>query len=97
MIKLVRSLVRSSFENNYEEYEIRGDKWEDLSLKEYLAAVILQLTELIDKKKKSTEDEQKIQLTITAIFRHITDPSKKYAVYAKSKNIETGLQSYTYK
>ena len=81
-------LVRSSFENNFEEYEIRGDKWKNLSLKEYLAVIMPQLTELIDKKKRSTQDKQKIQLIIAAIFRHITEPSKKYTIYAKSRNIE---------
>ena len=46
------------------------------------------MTELIDKKKRSTQEEQKIKLIITAIFRHITEPSKKYTIYAKSRNIE---------
>ena len=45
-------LIRSSFENNFEEYEMRGDKWKNLSLKEYLAVIMPQLTELIDKKKE---------------------------------------------
>ena len=38
--------------------------------------------------KKSTQDEQKIQLIIAAVFRYITEPSKKYIIYAKSRNIE---------
>ena len=39
-------LARISFGNNFEEYEIRGDKDKNLSLK-----IISQLAELIDKKK----------------------------------------------
>ena len=81
-------LLWSSFENNFEEYEIRDDKWKNLLLKEYLSVIIPQLIELIDKKRKSTQDEQKIQLIIATVFRHTTEPPKKYTIYAKSRNIE---------
>ena len=40
-------LARISFTNNFEEYEIRGDKDKNLSLK-----IISQVAELIDKKKR---------------------------------------------
>lgn len=53
-------LVRSSFDNNFEEYEIRGDKKKNLSIKEYIFIILTKLYELIDKKKKSTNDEQTV-------------------------------------
>ena len=44
-------LVRFAFENNFEEYEIRGDKDKNLSLKEYIATITPQLVDLINKKR----------------------------------------------
>ena len=81
-------LVRFAFDNNFEEYEIRGDKHKNLMLKEYLVTITPQLTNLIEEKKNSTQDEQKVQLTMAIIFKHITNPIKKYTIYVKSKNIE---------
>ena len=81
-------LVRFAFDNNFEEYEIRGDKHKNLTLKEYLATTTPQVANLIKEKKNSTQDEQKVQLTIAIIFKHITNPTKKYTIYVKSKNIE---------
>lgn len=52
-------LVRTAFENNFEEYEIRGDKDKNLSLRQYIATITPQLTKLIKEKKNSTQDEQK--------------------------------------
>ena len=45
-------LARSSFENNFEEYEIRRDKHKNLTLNQYLATIVQQLTDLISKKKR---------------------------------------------
>ena len=81
-------LVRFAFDNNFEEYEIRGDKHKNLTLKEYLVTISPQLVNLIKEKKYSTQHEQKVQLTIAIIFKHITNPTKKYTIYVKSKNIE---------
>ena len=39
-------------------------------------------------KKNNTQGEQKVQLIIAIIFRHITDPAKKYTFYVKSKKID---------
>ena len=47
-----------------------------------------QLANLIREKKNSTQDEQKVQLTMAIIFKHITNPTKIYTVYIKSKNIQ---------
>ena len=53
-------LVGSSFENNYEKYEIRGDKDKELSIKQYLYIVMPGLADLINK-KKNDKVECKIQ------------------------------------
>ena len=81
-------LVKSAFENNFEEYEIRVDKHKNLTLNEYLATITPKLVNLINEKKNSTQDEQKVQLIIAIIFNHITDALKKYTIYVKIKNIE---------
>ena len=81
-------LARSSFENNYGEYEIRGDKNKNLTLKPYLYINTTQLAELINEKKNSTQSEQKVQLIISVIFKHVMDPTKKCNFYDKSKTIE---------
>ena len=52
-------LVRSSFENNYEYYEISGDKDKKLSIKQYFYMVMPGLGDLINK-KKNNEVECKI-------------------------------------
>ena len=82
------TLARSSFEHNYGEYEIRGDKNKNLTLKPYLYINTTQLAELINEKKNSTQSEQKVQLIISVIFKHVMDPTKKCNFYDKSKTIE---------
>ena len=81
-------LVRSSFENNFEEYEIRGNKNKNLSLKQYNTVITPHLTKLLGDQKNSTKDEQKVQLTMEINFRHFTNPSKNYTFYVKSTNTE---------
>ena len=81
-------LVRFAFDNNFEEYEIRGDKDKNLSLKEYQTSITPQLTKLINEKKNSTQEEQKVQLIIAIIFKYVANPTKKYTIYVKSKQIE---------
>ena len=64
-------LVRSSFEKNYEYYEIRGDK-EKLSIKQYLYAVT--------HKKKNDRVECKIQLNIGVNFISTDDTGNTFYV-----------------
>ena len=54
-------LVKSSFKNSYEYYEIRGDKDKILSIKQYLYIVIPYLAELINKKKKNKERKRSVK------------------------------------
>ena len=78
-------LARSSFEHNYKEYDIRGDKNKNMLLKHYLYTITPQLTELINEKKGSTQNEQKVQLTIAIVFRHVTNPTKNVLFTLKAK------------
>ena len=76
-----------SFENNYEEYEIRGDRAKNLSIKEYLLKIYDPIKNLLDEKKNLTKKEQKVQLIIAVTSRHISDIKNKYIIYIKSREI----------
>ena len=53
-------LVKSSFDGNYEYYEIRGDKDKKLSACQYLYMILPKLTKLINKPKNTNSNEQKV-------------------------------------
>ena len=55
-------LVKSSFNNYYEYYEIRGDRDKKLLIKQYFYMIMPHLTKLIDERKKSNKNEQKQSL-----------------------------------
>ena len=59
-----------------------------MSLQYYLYAITPELAELIRDKKRSTRDEQKVQLNMVIKFKHLTDPEKSYIIYVVSKNKE---------
>ena len=54
--------MKSSFNNYYEYYEIRGDRDKKLSIKQYFYMIMPHLTKLIDERKNSNKNEQKVQL-----------------------------------
>ena len=89
---LIYTLLRSEGapqENNYLGYLGNALNSElEKRIKEYLATITPQVANLIKEKKNSTQDEQKVQLTIAIILKHITNPTMKYTIYVKSKNIE---------
>ena len=87
-------LVKSSFENNYKYYEIRGDKDKKLSIKEYLYTIIPQLTELINE-RKNNRNEQKNQLSMGVNFMCITDKGNTRTFYVKSDNEDIRLGNDT--
>ena len=63
MITINLDQFKSSFKNNYENYETRGDKDKKLSIQQYLYMIIPHLTELINEIKKDS-NEHKIQLSM---------------------------------
>ena len=86
-------LTRSSFENNYEEYEIRGDKNKNMLLHEYFNKIRPELVKLINSKKNN--NEQKIQLTVPVNFMHTTDINKPRTFYVKSDHVNVTKGSST--
>ena len=68
-------LIRSSFKNNYEYYEIRGDKDKELSIKQYLYVVMPGLADLINK-SKNDRVECKNQLNMGVNFISTNDKEK---------------------
>ena len=87
------ALVKSSFNNNYEEYEMRGDRNKNLSVEQYFYMITPKLAELIDKKKN--KNEQKIQLSMGLNFKHTKDRDKNRTFYVKSDNVEIRIGSNT--
>ena len=87
------TLVKSSFNNNYEEYEIRGDRNKNLSVKQYLYMITPKLVELMNEKKSN--NEQNIQLSIGLNFMHTTDRDKNCNFSVKSNNVEIRIGSNT--
>ena len=74
-------LVKTSFVNNHEYYEIDGDK--DLSLKQYLDTITETLTNLINK-KKNAPNKYKIQLSIGINFISIDGTEDIFTFYVRS-------------
>ena len=68
-------LIRSSFKNNYEYYEIRGDKDKELSIKQYIYVVMPGLADLINK-SKNDRVECKNQLNMGVNFISTNDKEK---------------------
>ena len=87
-------LTYISFKNNYEYYEIRGDKNKKISTKQNLTMIISYLSELINE-RKNNNNECKIQLSMGVNFMCITDKSKTRTFYVKSDNKEIRLGNGT--
>ena len=81
-------LVKSSFNGNYEYYEIRGDKDKKLSARQYLYMISPELTKLINKRKNNNSNEQKVQLSMGINFMNINDKEKSRTFHVKSDNAE---------
>ena len=86
-------LVKSSFNNNYAYYKIRGDKHKNLPINNCLYMIIPELAELINKKKSN--NELKIQLSMGVNFMHTTDRDKNRTFHVKSDNVEIRLDNHT--
>ena len=88
------SLVKSSFKNYYEYYEINEDKDKKLSIKQYLYMIIPYLVELINKKKNNSS-EYKIQLSMGINFMSINDKERTRTFHVKSDSKEIILDNDT--
>ena len=80
-------LTRESFNGKCQYYELRGDRYKNLSLKQYISTITPEIAELI-RNKSTNQNEQKMQLTMNINFMHTTDPNKNRNFYVKSDNVE---------
>ena len=86
--------TKGAFNNNYIEYESRGDKDKRLSIKEYLYMIMPYLEKMINNHKATIRDfndlsgEWKIQLTMRINFVSSLDTEKNCIMDSKSDNVE---------
>ena len=91
--------VEGAFNNNYIEYESRGNKDKRLTVKEYLYTIMPYLEKMINNHKASIRDsnsiikddlpgEWKIQLTIRINLVSSLDPGKNCIIDSKNNNVE---------
>ena len=78
--------IGSFWNNNYIQYESRGDRNESLSVKEYLDKVKLFLRDIII--NLQIPDTWKIQLTIAINFASSKDVDEEHVMYSKCQNVE---------
>ena len=86
------TLVKSGYNNNYIQYESKGDKI--LTVKEYLALIEQYLADLINDYKN--KGEWKIQLTVEINFISLrTDSNETSVMHTKSDNVEISIGNDT--
>ena len=78
--------IKHAFDDNFIEYESRGDKYNNLSLEEYLNIIRPYLRDMIDNHKAL--GEWKIQLIMRIIFVFSLDINEIHIMHTKSDNIE---------
>ena len=103
-------LVKRAFDGNYIQYESRGDKGKNLSIKRYLKMVMPYLSDLINKYKThglaryhsgnklwigKTYCEWKIQITMAINFISSKDSDETRTMHTKSNNVEVMIGSNT--
>ena len=77
-------LIESSFNHNYERYQINGDKNKELSINDYFNTITENLINLINIKKVS---EKKVQLIISTVFLNYLNDETAIK-YTYSDNVE---------
>ena len=89
-------VVKGSFNNNYAQYESKGDKNKILSIREYLNMIRPYSVNMINDHKN--QSEWKIQLTIAVNFISSKPESDETCImHTKSNNIEIMIGSDTNK
>ena len=53
-------LLKRSFTNNYEYYEIRGNRDKKLLIKQYFYMILSHLAKLIDERKNNNKNKQEL-------------------------------------
>ena len=103
-------IIKGAFNNNYIQYESKGDKGKNLSIKEYLNIIKPYLSDIIHDHKtqgewrihsgnkiieRKTQGEQKIQLTMAINFISSKGSDETCTMHAKSSNVEIMMGSET--
>ena len=87
-------IVNTAFNNNYIEYESKGDKDKILTISEYLHMIRPYLVDVINEHK--TQSEWKIQLTaVISFISSKADSDETRIIHAKSDNKEIMIGSDT--
>ena len=86
--------TKSSFNGNYIEYESKGDKYKNLSPKEYLDMISPYLSDMLNDNKPRRE--WKIKLTMSINFISSKDSDETHNLHTKSNNIEVMMGNKTY-
>ena len=103
-------IVKTAFDGNYIQYESKGDKGKNVSIKRYLKAIKPYLSDLINKHKthglvkyhsgneswqEKTSSQWKIQLTMVTNFISSKDSDETRTMHTKSNNVEIMIGSET--
>ena len=103
-------ITKGAFNNNYIQYESKGDKRKNISIKKYLNMIKPYLSNLINDHttqgiwrihsgnkaiEHKTQGEWKIQLTITINFISSKDSDETCTMHTKSNNVEIMMGSET--
>ena len=103
-------IVRGAFNGNYIQYESKGDKGKNLSIKKYLNMIKSYLSDIINDHKthglvryhsgdktwlEETSSEWKIQLTMAINFISSKDADETRNMHTKSNNVEIMIGSDT--
>ena len=103
-------IARGAFDGNYIQYESKGDKGKNLSMKKYLNIIKPYLSDIINDHKthglvryysgnktwvEETSSEWKIQLTMAINFISSKDSDETPTMHTKSNNVEIMMGSET--
>ena len=103
-------ITKGTFNNNYIQYESKGDKGKNLSIKKYLNMIRLYLSDIINDHKtqgkwrirsgnkiieRKTQSQWKIPLTTAINFISSKDSDETRTMHAKSNNVEIMMSSKT--
>ena len=103
-------ITKGAFDNNCIQYESKGDKGKNLSIKKYLKMIRPYLSDIINDHKtqgkwrihsgnkiieRKTQSEWEIQLTMVINFISSKDSNETRTMHAKSNNVEMMMGSKT--
>ena len=103
-------IVKIAFDSSYIQYESKGDRGKNLSIKEYLKMITLYLSNIINDHKtrdlvryhsdnkawaEETSSEWKIQLTMAINFISSKHSDETRTMHTKSNNAEIMISSET--